>query len=111
MAYGHKARACVLLEAVMAAALKGNSAAVSPVEAAGPLSRTLWLWLTPLLRLAETRPLVFADLYRLERRTEAELVTKRLLDAWAREVAAAAARKRTPRLWRTLARAFGWDFL
>ncbi|KDO34469.1 hypothetical protein SPRG_00533 [Saprolegnia parasitica CBS 223.65] len=76
-----------------------------PDEMGGCASGLFFSWLTPLLDLGNRRPLEFADLYQLNRDDRAVHISKSFQAQWSRELLLP-----TPRLWRAMARAFGWPF-
>ncbi|OQR88954.1 ATP-binding Cassette (ABC) Superfamily, partial [Thraustotheca clavata] len=76
-----------------------------PQQLGGCWSSVFFSWLTPLLDLGNKRPLEFNDLYQLNPNDQAVNVSSSFQQYWEQELG-----KSTPRLWRALAKAFGWPF-
>ncbi|OQR87169.1 ATP-binding Cassette (ABC) Superfamily [Thraustotheca clavata] len=77
----------------------------SPEDMGGCYSSLFFSWLTPLLNLGNQRPLEFSDLYQLNKIDRANHISNAFQKYWAFEL-----KNEKPRLWRAMAKAFGWPF-
>lgn len=91
--------------------LQSESAAAQAAEASHPEARASWVsrilfsWMSPLVRLGTRRPLEVEDLSPLRAQLRAEVSSDRFAAAWAAEV-----QRPRPSLLRALRKAFGLQF-
>jgi ABC-type multidrug transport system fused ATPase/permease subunit len=90
----------------MADAPKAEHLQPNPDDYAGFISRKLFLWLDPTIRLGSVRPLKMADMHDVSVRDSVEACSDRFKTSWNKEL-----EKEKPSLWKAFWSAWGWEFM
>jgi len=84
-----------------------KEAAECPERKANWLSKLFYVWLEPLFWLGFKRPLVFEDLFQLDKRFQSGNLSEKFMLEWQKELDRSATLNKSPSLPRVLAKIFG----
>ncbi|XP_068230341.1 ATP-binding cassette sub-family C member 4-like isoform X1 [Palaemon carinicauda] len=82
----------------------------NPRDTAGSISKMVFWWVIPLMRLGYKRPLASDDLYRVQKRDASQLLGDRMQKCWDAEVLKSKEKGRKASYVKALARCFGWEY-
>ncbi|XP_064120685.1 ATP-binding cassette sub-family C member 4-like [Macrobrachium nipponense] len=82
----------------------------NPRDTAGSISKMVFWWVIPLMRLGYSRPLNAEDLYRVQKHDASQLLGDKLQKCWDDEVLKSKVKGRKASYVNALARCFGWEY-
>ncbi|XP_066976379.1 ATP-binding cassette sub-family C member 4-like isoform X2 [Macrobrachium rosenbergii] len=82
----------------------------NPRDTAGSISKMVFWWVIPLMRLGYSRPLSADDLYRVQKRDASQLLGDKLQKCWDEEVLKSKEKGKKASYVKALARCFGWEY-
>ncbi|XP_042212324.1 ATP-binding cassette sub-family C member 4-like isoform X2 [Homarus americanus] len=82
----------------------------NPRDAAGLLSKMVFWWILPLMRLGHSRPLEVQDLYRVQEQDASLGLGDRMQKSWDEEVERSKAKGKKASYVKAVIRVFGWEY-